>query len=140
WKKTPKRMRGSAPLEADVLERGRPRIRIDHQEGGVGDAGPDGARPDVLVDRGEAHALVDELLDLVEQGLALFPVELAGLLLPQRVDVGIGAARVDAVARHELAHAGGGVAVERADAHAHALELLAHPRRDEGRALHRADL
>ena len=40
-------------LQLHLLERRRPRIRIDHHQRGVLDARPDAARPDVVVDRRE---------------------------------------------------------------------------------------
>src|SRR5262249_21334083 len=72
---------GSLRLQAHVLQRGRPGIRIDQHQARFRDAGPDAARPDELVERAEARAVVEHLLDLVERGLALHAVDLARLLL-----------------------------------------------------------
>src|SRR5205823_11032762 len=88
----------------------------------------------------EAHALVEELLDLVQGRLALAPVGLTRLLAVERVDVRIRAARVGAVSRHRVGQTGGRVAVARDRAHAEAVELLAGPRGLQRRALHRAHL
>src|SRR5262249_20180957 len=55
---------GSLLLEADLLERRRPRVRVDQHERGVFNPRPDRARPDVVVDGCEAHTLVEDLLDL----------------------------------------------------------------------------
>src|SRR5262245_37315977 len=111
------RRRGVGPalllLEGHVFVGGRPGIRVDLQQGRLGHPRADAARPDVLPDRPEPHPLVQELLDLVEHRLALLAIRLAGLLLEQVVDIGIGTAREVAVARHELGHARGGVAVGR---------------------------
>src|SRR5262245_13499388 len=79
---------GLRALELDVFQRGRPRVRIDGQQHRVGDARSDRARPDVLPDRSKPHPLVDELLDLVEHGLALVAIRLPGLALEEVVDVG----------------------------------------------------
>src|SRR5262247_2939779 len=101
---------GLARLQPNVFQWRRPRIRIDQHQGRLRDPRPDAARPDELPERSESHALVEQLLDLVQGGLALAPVGLARLLTVERVDVGIGAARVGAVRRHRLGQAGGGVA------------------------------
>ena len=78
-----------------------------------------------------------ELLDLVELRLALLLVGLEGLLLVERVDVGIAAVGVGPLTWDDLRHPRGGVAVEPAAADTHAPEFLRGPRREEGRALHR---
>src|SRR6266850_190393 len=124
-------------LEPYLLERRRPRIGIDEHQCGLLHARPDAARPVELEDGRETHALVEHLLDLEQQGLALLAIRLHGLLLVERVDVRIAAVRVGAVARHDLRHPRGGVAVEAAAADAHTLELLRAPRREKGGALHR---
>src|SRR6266566_8723724 len=84
-------------------------------------------------------SLVEELLDPVQHHRAPATVSLEGLLLVQGLDVGIGAIRIGAAARHPLRHPRGGVTVEGVDAHAHPSELLRGPRREEGRALHRSE-
>src|SRR5207247_1677231 len=115
-----------------------PWIGVDEHQRGLLHARADPARPDVLEDRPEAHALVEELLDLVQRRLALLPVGLPRLLLVQRVDVGIAAIGVRAVAGHDLRHPRGRIAVKPAAADTHATELLGRPRREERRALHLA--
>src|SRR5215813_6054572 len=97
-------------LQPDLLEWRRPRIGIDQHQRGLLDARPDAAGPEELEDRRKAHPLVERLLDLEQHGLALLTVGLHGLLLVERVDVGIAAVGVGAVARHDLRHARGGVA------------------------------
>src|SRR5215207_3039170 len=92
------RPRCSLLLQPDLFERRGPGIRVDQQERGLGHAGPDPARPDVLVDRRDADPLVHELLDLVEEHLALLLVRLDALLLVEGVDVGIAAVGPGAVA------------------------------------------
>src|SRR6266498_54995 len=103
-------------LQPHLLERRRPRIRIDQHQRGLLHAQPDRARPVEFEDGPESHALVEGLLDLVQHGLALLPVGLHGLLLVERVDVGIAAVGVRPVARHDFRHPRGGVAVESAPA------------------------
>src|SRR3989454_11324214 len=99
------------------------------------DSRPHPARPRVVPDRREPRPLVEELLDPVQHRRAPATVSLEGLLLVQGLDVGIGAIRIGAAARHPLRHPRGGVTVEGVDAHAHPSELLRGPRREEGRAL-----
>src|SRR5258706_2224710 len=74
-------------LQPHVVERRRPGIGIDQHDAGLRHPRPDPARPDVLEDGPHAYALVDEPLDLVEQGLPLGPVRLAALLLVEGVQV-----------------------------------------------------
>ena len=76
-----RRRPSSVLLQAHVLERRRPRVRVDHHQRRLGHPRPDRARPDVLEDRRQAHALVDGLLDLVQDRLALLPVGLAACCL-----------------------------------------------------------
>src|SRR5688572_27800610 len=80
--------------EAHVLVRRgevEPRTEPDR---GLLDARPDAVQRGRLEDAREHHALVHELLDLVERGLALLPVALLGLLPEEVVDVGMAARRV----------------------------------------------
>src|SRR4029453_2386671 len=74
-------------LESHFLERCRPGIRVDEHQRRFLDPRPHAARPDVLPDRSEADALVDELLDLMQERLALLLVGDERLLLVERVDV-----------------------------------------------------
>src|SRR5213593_2599352 len=127
-------------LEPDLLVGRRPGIRVDQEQRRLGHAGADAAGPDEFVERTEADAVEDELLDLVEHGFALAAVGLARLLPEERIDVGVGAARVRAFALHRLSQPGGRVAEVGQRAHAEALDLLAGPGRVEGGALHRAHL
>src|SRR5207245_9112989 len=84
-------------LRPYLLERCRPGIGIDQHQRGLLHARPDSARPEELEDGPEAHALVEGLLDLVQQGLAPLAIGLDGLVLVQGVDVGLAAVRVGAV-------------------------------------------
>src|SRR5882672_4164401 len=123
-------------LETNVFERRRPRIRIDQHQRRLLDPGADAARPDILVDRRDPDPVVDDLLDLVQERLALLPVGFSRLLSVERVDVGIAAVGEGAVARVDLRHPRGGVAIEGARADAHPFELLRRHRRQIGPALH----
>src|SRR5205823_6481444 len=87
----------SLPLQADVLERRGPRVGVDQHETRLRDTRADPARPDELVQRTEPHAVVERLLDAVEQGFALPGIGFSRLLLEERLDIGIGAARVGAL-------------------------------------------
>src|SRR5256885_6359064 len=133
-------MQPSFLLETNVFERRRPRIRIDHHQRRLRHPRTDATRPDVLVDRCDPDPVVDDLLDLVQQRLTLLPVGFSRLLSVERVDVGIAAVGEGAVARVDLRHPRGGVAVERARADAHPFELLRRHRRQIGPALHRPHL
>src|SRR4051812_35209518 len=104
------------PLQSDILERRRPRIRIDLHQPGILNARPDPARPVIIPDRREARAIVQDLLDLVQHRLAFLRVRLGQLLLIQFIHVGPAAIGIDAVARHDCRHARRGVAVGRAGA------------------------
>ena len=76
----------------------------------------------------------------MQERLALLAVQLPRLLLVERVHVGEAAVGEAAVARDDFRHPRGGVAVERARADTHALELLGLERREIGGALHRPHL
>src|SRR5580765_8651266 len=130
----------SALLQPHVFERRRPGIGVDQHERRILDARPDAAGPDVLEDRRDARALVHDLLDLVQERLALLTVGLARLLLVERVGVGIAAVGVGALAGIDLGHPRGGVAVERARADAESLGLLGLYRREVRGAFHRPHL
>src|SRR2546427_10496836 len=80
-------------LQPHLLERRRPRIRGDQHQRGLLHARPDRARPDEFEHGPESHALVEGLRDLVQHGLALLAAGLQGVLLAERVDVGLAAAR-----------------------------------------------
>src|SRR5207249_9457294 len=84
------------------------------------------------------HAIVHDLLDLVQQRLALPAIELARLALEEILDLRHDAGRIDAVLRDVDLDARGGVAGGRAEPHDHATQLLLAPRAQERRTLHRA--
>src|SRR5438093_658839 len=97
-------------------------------------------RPDVVPDRPESHPLVDELLDLVQQDLALPAIGHERLLLVERVDVRVAAIRVGAGAGDVLRDPRRGVAIGRRRADAEPAQLLGLQRRGIGGALHRPHL
>src|SRR5262249_6348058 len=127
-------------LETHLFKRGRPGIGVDQHQRRLRHARPDTTRPDVFPERSKSHPIVERLLNLVQQSLALLPIGLTSLLLVERVDVGIPAIGIRAVTRHDLRHARGGVAVERAGADTHAAQLFGRPGREKSGPLHRAHL
>src|SRR5262249_57101748 len=64
-------------------------------------AGTDTPDEALLEDRRDLHLLGDDLLDLVQDALALGPVELLGLTLEEVVDLGQRAVGVHAALGHE---------------------------------------
>src|SRR5205814_6867132 len=85
----------SLALELHVLVGRGERIRADRAEPRFRDPGADAVEERQLVDRREHHALVHELLHAMEDGLTLRPVELAGLLAEEPVEI-----RIPAVGEH----------------------------------------
>src|SRR6188474_1072913 len=81
--------RGSLPrgLERQVLVRGGIGEPLDVVNAGLPDARADAPEEGELVDRHIHHPVVHDLLDLVEQTLALLPVQLSGLALVQLLDL-----------------------------------------------------
>src|SRR5713226_9511132 len=84
--------------------------------------------------------LVHELLDLVQRRCAPRAIELARLLLEQRVDVGIAAVDIGASLDDESFKPGGGVAERAALALDEVLEALLRIALEEGRPLERPEL
>src|SRR6266545_4150098 len=83
-------------LELQVLVGRRVEVVTDQPEPGLGDAPADPVEEGRLVERQEHHALVHELLDLVERSLALLAVHLRRLLAEQRIEIRIAAVGVRA--------------------------------------------
>src|SRR4029450_6145747 len=102
---------GPATRPPNASQRRRPRVRLDQHQRRLGDARPDAARPDELPERPEAHALVEELLDLMQRRLALAAIRFARLLLVERLDVGVRAARVGAFSGNGVGQTRRGAAV-----------------------------
>src|SRR5205823_3013480 len=76
------------PLQPDILERRRPRKRVDLHQRGLLDARPDPARPEEVVDRRKPGPLVQHFLDLVQHCFALRMVRFRELLLIELIDIG----------------------------------------------------
>src|SRR5688500_5379479 len=81
----------SVPLQLQVLERRRVVVQRDPVQARLRHPRPDTVVEEERVDRQVEHALVRELLDAVQQGLALLAVELARLLREEIVHVGMAA-------------------------------------------------
>src|SRR2546430_12174912 len=80
--------------ERQVLVRRRVRVAGNAAEPGLLGPRSDAVQECELPDRDEHDALVDELLDPVQEGLALLPVELRPLLPEEPVDVRVAAVDV----------------------------------------------
>src|SRR6516165_5085087 len=124
-------------LELHVLVRRE--WRHPHVGNGVlGDARTDAHQGAQIHDRRVHHPVDGELLDLVQQRLALFGVALVRLLAEQIVDVRIAAVGVVALGLHERLHPAGGVAGIARRGHEQAAQLLLLPGGVERRAFHLA--
>src|SRR5215468_6562785 len=91
----------SGRLELEVFVGRGVREPLDAVDAGILDARADAPQEGQLVDRHEHRPVVHDLLDLVEHGLALLPVELLRLTQVQVVDLGHRARGVDAALGHE---------------------------------------
>src|SRR5919201_4736770 len=89
----------ASALYLQVLVRRGVREALDVIDGRLLHAGPDAPEERELVDRHVQHAVVHDLLDLVQQRLALLAVELARLPLEEILDLGHDTRRIDAVLR-----------------------------------------
>src|SRR5262245_39529703 len=116
------------PLDLHVLQRPRVGEAPDQVDARLLDARADAPDERQLVDRNVGHALVQDALDLMEQGLALLRVGLARLALEEILDVGHDAGRVDAVLADVGIEPGRRVAARAGDADDYVLELLLAPR------------
>src|SRR5207253_1966471 len=93
-----------------------------------------------VVDRDVDHLIVDDLLDLVELGLALLGVELASLAMIEVVDLWHAAVRVDSVPGGVGLETRRRIAERGRDDQDDAAKLLLPPLGEVGGALHRARL
>src|SRR5213593_3724090 len=128
----------SLPLELHVLVRRRPRIVGDEAEPRFRDARTHSLQEGQLPDRKDHGLVVDQLLDAMEERLALLRVELTRLLLEEPVDVGVSPVGVGAARDGERLDPGGRVAEDAAQPVDDVLELLLLIRLDEPRPLERA--
>src|SRR5439155_2059434 len=83
-------------LQLHVLQRARVREAADQVDARLLHARADTPDERQLVERDVRHPVVEDLLDLVEQRLALLHVELADLTLEEILDLGDDAGRVGA--------------------------------------------
>src|SRR5439155_15381852 len=129
----------SGSLQLQILVRRRIRVAPDQTDTRLLEPWTDAPGERQLVDRDVRHPIVEDLLDLVDQGLALLHVDLARLTLEQILYLGNDARAVDAVLADVRFEPHRRVAACPGDADDHALELLLAPRRGEGGPLHGPD-
>src|SRR4029434_2054908 len=91
----------SLPFEFHILVRRRVDVASDESDPRLLHPGPHAIQGGVLPDRRDHHLLVQELLDAVQDRLALLRIELACLLPKEPVDVGIAAVNVGAASNHQ---------------------------------------
>src|SRR5262245_4153433 len=77
----------SWPFELQVLERRRVWEAVNQPHAGLGDALTDARERAQLVQRRMDHPVVQDALDLMQEHLALRPIELSRLALEQVVDL-----------------------------------------------------
>src|SRR6266545_4032723 len=130
----------SRPLQFHVLQRPRVREAADQIDARLLHARADAPDERQLVDRDVGHPIVEDLLDLVQQGLALLHVQLAHLALEEILDLGDDAGRVGAALADVRLEPRGRIAAGAGDADDGVLELAVAPGRGQGRALHGPDL
>src|SRR5206468_6416000 len=127
------------PLQFHVLQRPRVREAADQVDARLLHARADAPDERQLVDRDVGHPVVEDLLDLVEQRIALLHVQLAHLALEEILDLGDDAGRVGAALADVGLEPRGRIAARAGDADDHVLELAVAPRRGHGGALHGPD-
>src|SRR6478672_13353009 len=114
----------SALLDGHVLVRCGIGMALDQPEAGLADALAQAVDEGELPDRRVDRALVQDLLDLVQERRAFFLVELDRLLGEQRVDLGVVAVDVGAALDREALEPGRSVAKGAGRALDDVLELL----------------
>src|SRR5205823_15000628 len=124
----PARSSSARRPDLEVLVGRRVREALDPVDARLLDPRPDAPEERQLVDGYVQHPVVHDLLDLVEQGLALLSIQLAGLPLEEVLDLRHHARCVDAVLAHVDLDARRRVPGGRAEAHDDALELVLAPR------------
>src|SRR5437867_11898253 len=105
-----------ARLEPELLVRGREEMTGNQAQRGLRDARPVRMQDGDLPDWREHDALVHELLDAVQRGLAALTVAFGGLFLDEPLDVGVAPVRVEATGGDERIEPGRRVAVRPARA------------------------
>src|SRR5262249_2867145 len=127
-------------LEPQLLVGRRVWVTGDQREAGLRHTWPVAVEERELPDRRHHRALVDHLLDAMEDRLALLRSRLARLLADEALQLRIPAVREGAARGHEGVQARGGVAGGAAGGLDDVLELLVAILRDERRALERPQL
>src|SRR5215468_10981964 len=131
--------RWSRRFEPEILVGRRVGVAPDQVDPGLLDPRTDAPDERELIDRYVGHAIVEDLLDLVQQRLPVLRVELARLTLEEVLDLGNHAGGVDPPCAHVRLEARGGVTASAGNADDHVLELSLAPRRRHGSALHGLD-
>src|SRR5262245_15647718 len=108
--------RWSRTLEPEILVGRRVGVAPDQVDPGLLDPRTDAPDERELVDRHVGHAIVEDLLDLVQQRLPLLRVELARLTLEEVLDLRKDAGGVDPALAHVRLEARGGVAASASNA------------------------
>src|SRR6516165_4345220 len=121
-------------LDRDVLEGCGVCEILDQPEPRLPDARPDAVDEGKLPDRCRDRLVVDELLDVIQDRLALFVVEDGCLLLIERIDVGVVAIGVGATLDDKGGEPGRGIAEGAAAAQDQVLEAFIGPSLDKGGA------
>src|SRR5262249_21250897 len=137
--RAPPSRRALLPPERDVLVGRRIRVARDQAEPRLANPRAHAVQERELPDRREHHLLLEELLDLLEQCLALLPVGVGRLLLEETVDVRIAPVDIEAARHRKGLEPRGGIAEGAAAALHQVLELLLRVALEEGRALQRAE-
>src|SRR3990170_2624568 len=132
--------RGLLPLQRDVLVGRRVGVAGDEAEARLLDARPHAVQEGQLPDGRVDNLIQDELLHLVQDGLAALPIQLGRLLLEEAVDVGVAAIDVVPAGDREGLETRGGVAEGPARPLDEVLELLLPVPAEERRPLERAEL
>src|SRR6187401_2317868 len=107
----------STALQGHVLIWRGPWVAAHRAEGRLADSRPDAAQRRQLPKRRSDYLVLNELLDLEQQRLALGVIELDCLLLEQRVDIRIVAVCIGAALYRECLKAGRSIAEGGAAAH-----------------------
>src|SRR5439155_23339376 len=129
----------SGRFESQVLERRGVGERRDQLQSGLLEARAVGADEAVLPDRREDDVVGEDALDLVQHLLAPLAIHLLQLPGEPRLDVRQAAVGAGAAARRVRFEARGRVAGGAGGADEEVADLLLAPRRQQRRALHRAD-
>src|SRR3989442_4832555 len=132
--------RSSRLLQFHVLQWPRVREAADQVDARLLHARADAPDERQLVDRDVGPPVVEDLLDLVQQRLALLHVQLPDLTLEEILDLGNDAGRIGGPLAGVRLEPRRRIATRAADADDHVFELAVAPGRGQSRALHGPDL